>query len=705
MGDGLRIAELRIPWENALPFSILQRYVLRETFRVVAISLLALTAIIFVGVSVEMVREGLSIVQLRSILPFILAYSLPFAMPASFLVGSVFSFGRMSGQNELSAMRASGIGLHHVIWPLVVSASLVCAGTFWLNHYLFPWSLGHVRNMTQGLISQAIKYVGRSFTKYEQGDLLIYVGGLTPDRKFWKDVAVIQFAHEYPARVLLAERGHCHLEEDNSVAVISLYNGKAYQPQLGERIGTPVMAFDGMRYRVKLGSEKKVPTVGLAPSEARLIRECVSYAAKHAGSLTAREEIGRYLLFAGESPDPLSWRHVGLVEFDASAVPTRVLVAQAAHLVPATGRSSATLDLRNGREVPVHRGKLRENEAIPFAEITLDPSAGAPEALPVEGTRPEELWFETRPKYLALPDLLDARRALRRAADALRSDPRWTRVVHPRTRRVLIEKEEAKLHAVMAERRIRLAPFRNAVDDASAAVERANEALQQATDRIEVLARQIAEVQRSRDEAAARRDMLRAEIERTTGSEGDQERVARLRASLGQSEKEVESLSGEMKRLSGELEAQRARCEDLKAEVEKSRATLEAARKRLGEAEASAEEARRRYEQARAEVRDLKVMERLLRADSEFHYRNAGAATCLVFVLIGIPLGILSRRGNVIMAFAISFFTVIIVYYPLLIVGEMLARDGFVVPWLAEWMANIVVGIAGAVLLYITARG
>jgi len=688
-----------------LPLTILQRYVLRETLRVTFISLLALTGIIFVGVSVEMVREGLSVVQLRSVLPFLVAYSLPFAMPASFLVGSVFAFGRLSGQNELSAMRASGVGLHHVVYPLLLVVLLVCLGTFWMNHYLFPWSLGHVRNLTRSLVRRAIRYVGHSYTKYEQDDLLIYVGGLTPDKKFWRNVALIQFAHDYPARVLLAERGHCRLDEENSVAIISLYDGKAFQPQLGERIGNPVMAFDGMRYRVSLGAKTNVPTVGLAAREIRLIKDCVARAVEEAGLLNVRRELGRYLLFAREGPDDLSWRRAGVVEFDEQGVPTRVLTAATARLLPATADGPERLELRDGRELPVRRGKLREGEAVPFAELTLETAADAPLTPPAEGTRPDKLWFETRPKYLALPDLIDARRALRRAADELRKDPRYRKVAHPRSRRLTIEKEEARLHAELAALRMRIEPFRKAADDARRALEKTNEALRSAAERLEALERRLAQVERSRQEASARSDQLRSDLQRLAAAGEAAERLARLKASLGESERKERSLSAQAKKLTEEVDEQRAKCEALESRREEDRRAADAASDRLRDAERAAAEARQRYEATRRRVRDLKVIEKHLRADAEFHFRNAGAATSLIFVIIGIPLGILSRRGNVIMAFAISFFTVIILYYPLLIVGETLARDGFLAPWIGEWMPNIAIGAAGVVLFHRALRG
>ena len=112
-------------------------------------------------------------------------------------------------------------------------------------------------------------------------------------------------------------------------------------------------------------------------------------------------------------------------------------------------------------------------------------------------------------------------------------------------------------------------------------------------------------------------------------------------------------------------------------------------------ANAAAEDLRRL-----AAVRDqLDGVEQWINAQSEFHFRNAGSATCFIFMLVGIPLGILARRGSFTVALAISFCAVLFIHYPLMMIGTTLADDGYLAPWIAEWMANGVLGCIGLGLL------
>ncbi len=76
---------------------------------------------------------------------------------------------------------------------------------------------------------------------------------------------------------------------------------------------------------------------------------------------------------------------------------------------------------------------------------------------------------------------------------------------------------------------------------------------------------------------------------------------------------------------------------------------------------------------------------------------------CIVFVLVGAPLGILSRHGGMAVGGGISlvFF---LIYWSSLIGGEDLADRGLLSPFWAMWLANILVGSTGIYLVILAVR-
>ncbi len=84
---------------------------------------------------------------------------------------------------------------------------------------------------------------------------------------------------------------------------------------------------------------------------------------------------------------------------------------------------------------------------------------------------------------------------------------------------------------------------------------------------------------------------------------------------------------------------------------------------------------------------------------TELHKKFAIPIACFIFILLGIPLGIISKKGNFSISIAVSlgFF---ILYWALLTVGEMLGDEGTLNPGLAIWLGNIFIGIVSLYLFY-----
>jgi LPS export ABC transporter permease LptF/LPS export ABC transporter permease LptG len=82
----------------------------------------------------------------------------------------------------------------------------------------------------------------------------------------------------------------------------------------------------------------------------------------------------------------------------------------------------------------------------------------------------------------------------------------------------------------------------------------------------------------------------------------------------------------------------------------------------------------------------------------EFHRRLALPTSCLVLALVGIPLGLSSKKGGKSMGFVLTIVLVFF-YYFVSLTGISLGRGGRIPPWSGVWAANALFFIAGMVLL------
>ncbi len=81
----------------------------------------------------------------------------------------------------------------------------------------------------------------------------------------------------------------------------------------------------------------------------------------------------------------------------------------------------------------------------------------------------------------------------------------------------------------------------------------------------------------------------------------------------------------------------------------------------------------------------------------EIYKKYALPGACIIFMLIGAPLGVMVRKGGFGVAAGISLFFFLI-YWAFLIGGEKLSERGFFSPFIGMWAANIVLGVAGIIL-------
>jgi lipopolysaccharide export system permease protein len=132
--------------------------------------------------------------------------------------------------------------------------------------------------------------------------------------------------------------------------------------------------------------------------------------------------------------------------------------------------------------------------------------------------------------------------------------------------------------------------------------------------------------------------------------------------------------------------------DDLQAKIDEvGDETLAAiARQTLGSAPADLPLHIRQLRAKQKHLRHLKLIiwvEMLMRASLSFG--------CLCFILVGCPIGIMFSRGDYLGAFITCFLPIVIVYYPLMLCGTNMAKEGRLNEILLVFASDIVVGMGG----------
>lgn len=118
--------------------SIIHRYVLWELVRSFVISFAALVGMMLLGALYRPLRLGVSLEDLASLIPYMLPHLYTWVIPAAALSACVMSYGRLSADNEITALCTSGVPLRYICYPALVLGLVLTSLAMPLNDTLVP---------------------------------------------------------------------------------------------------------------------------------------------------------------------------------------------------------------------------------------------------------------------------------------------------------------------------------------------------------------------------------------------------------------------------------------------------------------------------------------------------------------------------------------------------------------------------------------
>ena len=121
---------------------ILRNYILAECIVPFILSLSVLTSVFLLGNLIKLanmvVNKGVSLSLVGQVFLYYIPYILTYTLPISCLMAVILTFGRFSNDNEILAMRANGIRLKKLLWPVFVLGVILSLFSVILNIRIIP---------------------------------------------------------------------------------------------------------------------------------------------------------------------------------------------------------------------------------------------------------------------------------------------------------------------------------------------------------------------------------------------------------------------------------------------------------------------------------------------------------------------------------------------------------------------------------------
>jgi lipopolysaccharide export system permease protein len=210
---------------------ILHRYVLKEHVGPLTFALTALTSILllqYIGKHFgELVGKGLPTLVIAEFFGLSVPLTVALTLPMAVLVATLYAFSRLAAENEITALKASGVSLVSVLKPVLWAALGVTVVMVAFNDQVLPRS-NHRLAVLQRDIAQKKPTFGlreQVINEVSPGKLYLRAGHLDEATNLMREVTIYDMADPTRRRTIYADSGNMRMSRGMTDLELTLYNG------------------------------------------------------------------------------------------------------------------------------------------------------------------------------------------------------------------------------------------------------------------------------------------------------------------------------------------------------------------------------------------------------------------------------------------------------------------------------------------------
>lgn len=199
----------------------------------------------------DLIGKGFKWYVILELMGYAAATNVAMALPLSFLLSSIMTFGNLGENFELVAIKSAGISLQRAMMPLLILISFLSVGAFFYSDFILPKAflkmgalLYDVRNqkaaflIEEGVFNNSIPgYSIRVEKKEKDGDLLK------------KIIIYDQTKGIGNTNVTMAKQGEMYKTEDGNFLVLKLKDGVRYEESAGDHSFDPRQRLTRLRFK------------------------------------------------------------------------------------------------------------------------------------------------------------------------------------------------------------------------------------------------------------------------------------------------------------------------------------------------------------------------------------------------------------------------------------------------------------------------
>ncbi|MGE0352170.1 MAG: LptF/LptG family permease [Gemmatimonadales bacterium] len=219
---------------------LLERYLLRQMVAPFFFALGALTSIMILNQVARrfgaLVGKGLPWSVIGEVfglsIPFILAVTLPMSV----LMAVLYAFTHLGADNEITAMRASGISVGQLVAPVLVAGILMAGGTMVFNDQVLPRTNARLRNLMLNIGRKKPTFELREQVINDLGPAGVFLRAsrIEPSSGRMRDVTIYDMGSTSGRQIIYADSGIMALMPNETDLSLRLFSGYIHQTKPAE---------------------------------------------------------------------------------------------------------------------------------------------------------------------------------------------------------------------------------------------------------------------------------------------------------------------------------------------------------------------------------------------------------------------------------------------------------------------------------------
>ncbi len=217
----------------------LHRYVFRELIRVFLLATVALTVILSLGLILQPIQKyGIGPEQVPHLLTFLVPITLTYVLPMGALFAATLVYGRLAGDNELMACKASGVSPLTLIYPGCLLGLLVAMANLALSFHVMPYFFHRAEYAIKADAKQILfRNIQRhGYFRDPDGDLAIYAEHVQPKQDLLTGVIVLKMSDESAGTLWAAKAARISFSGTGQKNVVRIAAAEATQIREGSAV-------------------------------------------------------------------------------------------------------------------------------------------------------------------------------------------------------------------------------------------------------------------------------------------------------------------------------------------------------------------------------------------------------------------------------------------------------------------------------------